>query len=163
MKKLLFLVTMALFMSPAAVADTATGIEAFKSKDFPKALKELVPASESGDPRAMHHLALMYAGGFGVEQDLSKALELYGEAAKKGHVLSQKEYGTALAIGEGTEQNVAEGLKWLFIAARAGHEDAQVYALRFSQYMNRTIVLTARREAVEWLSAFKKQQEAAQN
>ncbi len=158
MRKLFFLVIAALFITPVAVADTATGIEAFKTKKFAEAMKELTPAAKAGDPKAKYYLALMYGGGFGVEQNLATALELYGEAAKKGHVPSQKEYGTALAIGEGAEQNVAEGLKWLIIAAKTGDESAQIYAMRFSQYMNRTVVLTARLKAVEWLSAFKKTQ-----
>ena len=80
-----------------------------------------------------------------------------------GHVAAQKEYGTALAIGDGAEQDVAEGLKWLIIAARTGNQDAGVMALRFSQHMNRKIVLTARREAGEWISAFKKAQADVQN
>ena len=164
MRKLLFLVIAALFITPAAaVADTWAGIEAFKTKQFDVALKELTPEAEAGDRDAIYHLALMYGGGFGVEQDLAKALDLFGQAAKKGHVPAQKEYGTALAIGEGTEQDVAEGLKWLFIASKTGDESAGIYALRFSQYMNKIVVLTARRKAAEWITAFKKSEEAAPN
>ncbi|MDA0653369.1 MAG: tetratricopeptide repeat protein [Proteobacteria bacterium] len=163
MRKLYFLVITALFIAPAAVADTAAGIEAFKTKQFATAIKELTPAAEAGDTDALYHLAQMYSGGFGVRKNLTKALELYGKAANKGHVPSQKEYGTALAIGDGAEQDVSEGLKWLLIAARTGDHDAGVYALRFSQLMNRTVVLTARRNAHEWATAFKKTQEAAQD
>lgn len=163
MRKLCFLVITALFLAPAAVADTAAGIEAFKTKQFATAIKELTPEAEAGDPDALYHLAQMYSGGFGVEKNLTKALELYGKAANKGHVPAQKEYGTALAIGDGAEQDVSEGLKWLLIAARTGDQGAGVYALRFSRLMNRSVVLTARRNALEWATAFKKTQEAAQN
>ena len=163
MRKLYFLVIAALFMAPAAIADTGAGVEAFKTKQFATALKELIPESKAGDPEAMYHLALMYGGGFGVQKNLRKALKLYGRAAEMGHVPSQKEYGTALAIGDGAEQDVAEGLKWLIIAARTGNQDAGVFALRFSQLMNRKMVLTARREAAEWITAFNKMQAATQN
>jgi len=162
-RKLVFLVITALFIAPAAVADTAAGIEAFKTKEFATAIKELTPAAKAGDPEAMYHLAQIYSGGFGVEKNLVTALNLYKDAAEKGHVLSQKEYGTALAIGDGTEQNVTEGLKWLLIAARTGDQTAGVYALRFSRLMNRTVLLTARRKAMEWQTNFNKTQAAAKN
>ena len=163
MRKLFFLVIAALCMAPAAIADTPAGIEAFKSKKFAMAIKELTPPAEAGDPEALYYLAQIHGGGYGVEKNLTTALHLYEKAAKKGHVPSQKEYGTALAIGDGAEQNVTEGLKWLFIAARAGNQEAGVYALRFSQLMNRAVVLTARREAAEWTTAFKKSQSSGQN
>lgn len=155
--RFLVLTAFAAFLIPfSALADTEKGVEAFKSKNFDVALKELQPAVAAGDADAMYTLAQMYGLGFGVKKDLTKALELYGKAANLGHVAAQKEYGTALAIGDGAEQNVSEGLKWLFIAGKAGHEGAQQYAMRFSQYMNRTVVISARKAAVEWHSAFKK-------
>ena len=163
MRTIFFLVITALFIAPAAVAGTAAGVEAFETKQFATAIKELTPAAKAGDPNAIYYLALMYGGGFGVERNLATALELYGQAAEMGHVPAQKEYGTALAIGDGAEQDVAEGLKWLIIAARAGDQSAGVFALRFSQLMNRKVVLTARRKAGEWLTAFKKTQAAAKN
>ena len=163
MKKLVFLVMTALFIAPAAIAGTAAGIEAFSTKQFETALKELNPAAKAGDPEALYHLALMYSRGFGVPKNAQKALKLYGEAAELGHVAAQKEYGTALAIGDGADQNVEEGLKWLLIAARTGNQEAGVYAVRFSQLMSRPVVLTARRKAGQWLSAFKKAQAAQQN
>lgn len=163
MKKIVFLVIAALFITPAAVAGTAAGIEAFSTKQFDTALKELGPAAKAGDPEALYHLALMYSRGFGVKKDARKALDLYGQAAELGHVGAQKEYGTALAIGDGAEQNVEEGLKWLLIAARTGNQEAGVYAVRFSQLMNRSVVLTASRKAGQWLSAFKKAQNADRN
>ena len=163
MRKLFFLVITALFIAPAAVADTAAGVEAFETKQFATAIQELTPAAKAGDPKAIYHLALMYGGGYGVKKNLATALKLYGQAAEMGYVPAQKEYGTALAIGDGAEQDVAEGLKWLIIAARTGDQAAGVFAVRFSRLMNRKLVLTARRRAGEWLSAFKKSQAAAQN
>lgn len=158
MRKLIFPVIAALLTANVALADTATGIEAFDTKQFAKALKELMPAAKAKDPEAMYYLALMYASGFGVKKDLAKARKLYGEAAEMGNEAAQKEYGTALAIGDGGPQDVAEGLKWLLIAARTGNQDAGVMALRFSELMNRRMVLTARKRAGEWISAFKNAQ-----
>ena len=163
MRKLVALALTALLIAPAALADTFAGVEAFNTKQFEKALRELTPAAEAGDPEALYHLALMYSGGFGVPKNPEKALKLYGKAANLGHVSAQKEYGTALAIGDGAEQDVEEGLKWLFIAARTGDQDAGVYALRFSQLMNRKIVLNARRKASQWLTAFRKNHDTMEN
>jgi hypothetical protein len=52
-RKLLFLVIAALFLAPAAIADTGIGVEAFQTKKFAKALKELTPAAKAGDPEAL--------------------------------------------------------------------------------------------------------------
>jgi len=158
LKKLIFLIVTALFAAPGAIAGTAAGVDAFNNNEFATAISELAPAADAGDTEAMYYLAQIYAGGFGVEKNPVKALELYGRAAKKGHVQAQREYGTALAIGDGAEQDVSEGLKWLFIAAKTGDQSAGVYALRFSQLMNRTVVLKARRKASEWITAFQKTQ-----
>ena len=162
MKKLILAAIAALFGASLALADAETGIDAFNSKEFDAALAELQPAAETGDLDAMYYLGQMYASGFGVEKDLAKALRYYRTAAESGHVASQKEYGTALALGEGVEQNVAEGLKWLLIAARTGDESAKEYAARFSRFMSRTVVLTARRQATEWYDAFEKKNAEAQ-
>jgi TPR repeat protein len=149
-KKLLIAALAAACLSSGAFADTQEGVDAFSIKQFDEALKQFEPAAKAGDAKALYYLGLMYSGGFGVEKDLKKALEYYGESAKKGNVLAQKEYGTALAIGEGTEQNVEEGLNWLFIAARAGHQGARATATRFAKYMRNTVIIAARREAIEW-------------
>jgi len=47
LRKLIFLTITALLISPAAVADTGTGVKAFKTKHFAKALKELTPAAKA--------------------------------------------------------------------------------------------------------------------
>jgi hypothetical protein len=155
-KKFVIAAIAALFTSSLALADAQTGIDAFNSRNFDAALKELQPAAESGSLEAMYYLGQMHAAGFGVQKDLAKALSYYRTAAEKGHVPSQKEYGTALALGEGIKQDVGEGLKWLLIAAKTGDKSSQEYAARFSRYMSRTVVLTARKEATEWHHEFNK-------
>ena len=154
MKKVVIAVIAAMFLSSGALADMQAGIDAFTIKKFDVSLKEFTKAAETGDPQAYYYLGLTYSGGFGVKRDLTKALEYFGKAARMGHVLAQKEYGTALAIGDGTEQDVDEGLKWLFIAARAGHEGARATATRFAKYMRNSVIIKARREAIEWQKAF---------
>ena len=89
MRKLIVLAITALLISPAAVADTGTGVKAFKTKHFAKALKELTPAAKVGDPDPQFHLALMYSGGFGVRKNPAKALDLYRQAAELVHVPAQ--------------------------------------------------------------------------
>ena len=162
MKKVVIAVIAAACLSSGALADMQAGIDAFTIKKFDVALKEFTETAKTGDPQALYYLGLIYSGGFGVKQDLAKALEYFGQAARKGHVLAQKEYGTALAIGDGTEQNVEEGLKWLFIAARAGHEGARETATRFAKYMRNSVIIAARREAIEWKREFDKKNEGSQ-
>jgi len=54
LRKLIVLTITALLISPAAVADTGTGVKAFKTKHFAKALKELTPAAKAGDADAIN-------------------------------------------------------------------------------------------------------------
>lgn len=154
MKRLVIAAIAAACLSTGAFADTQEGVDAFSIKQFDVALKHFEPAAKEGDAKALYYLGLMYSGGFGVEKDLKKAVAYYGEAAKKGNILAQTEYGTALAIGDGTEQNVQEGLKWLFVAAKSGHEAARATATRFSKYMQNSMIIAARREAIEWQKDF---------
>lgn len=154
MKKFVIAALAAACLSSGAFADTQEGVDAFSIKKFDEALKQFEPAAKEGDPKALYYLGLMYSGGFGVEKDMKKALEYYGEAAAKGNILAQTEYGTAIAIGDGTQQNVEEGLKWLFVAAKAGHEGARATATRFSKYMRNSVIIEARRKAIEWQKAY---------
>ena len=136
--------------SGGAAADTPAGVRAFQHGDFKRALEELSPEAEKGDPVALYALGRMHSAGLGVDKDTKQAAALFKRAAEAGYPAAQNEYGAALALGEGVEQNLDEALKWLLIAARAGNESAQEYAQRLGKYMPRSSVGEIRRQAIEW-------------
>lgn len=85
--RILISAALAVLLVPfTALADTEAGVDAFVSKNFDVALKELMPAATAGDSQALFVLGQMYSFGYGVKKDVKKALELYGKAALLGHV-----------------------------------------------------------------------------
>jgi uncharacterized protein len=56
--------------------------------DHEAAFKLLASAAEAGAPRAMFHLARMYAEGFAVAQDAVRAKALFEAASDKGEFLA---------------------------------------------------------------------------
>lgn len=76
----------------STVAQTVAGsylLEGDKvAPDHPTAFKFLSQAAEAGAPRAMFHLARMYAEGLAVESDQDQAQALFEAASDKGEFLA---------------------------------------------------------------------------
>lgn len=159
MKSIALSTLLILALAGAAVADTAAGIDAFKSTNYATALKELAEPAREGDPEALYVLARMHGAGLGVDKDLDQAADFYRRAAQANHVAAQYEYGNLLVLGEGVEQDLPEALKWMYIAAQQGHEGAKDSAGRFAKFMRRRQVLEARIAASAWQRARRKETE----
>ncbi len=120
--------TAALLASPLA-ADVKTGVEAWSSGDFDRAVTEWRSPAQAGDADALFNLAQAYRLGRGVTADISRARELYAEAAQKGHVKAADNYG--LLLFQQGEQNVAMPL----IVAAAGRGDPRAqYVLGLAHF-----------------------------
>ena len=76
----------------STVAQTVAGsylLEGDKvAADHPKAFEFLSQAAQAGAPRAMFHLARMYADGLAVETNRDKAQALFVAASDKGEFLA---------------------------------------------------------------------------
>lgn len=82
--------------------------------------------AEKGDAEEQYNLAVIYATGFGVEQDYKSAVWWYEQAVKKKHALAQFRLGMLYIIGLGTESSVIKGGSLIQDAARNGVSLARI-------------------------------------
>lgn len=64
--------------------ETQKGVDAFRAKDYPKALVILSENAEKGDATAQSFLGHMYKSGIGTNPDYTKAARLFFAATKQG-------------------------------------------------------------------------------
>lgn len=83
------------------------------------------PVAESGEPIAQRILGLMYAGGFGTEQNYPEAIKWLRLAADQGDGDAQFLLGDLYREGKGTRRDYAEAVKWFRLAAGQGVAEAQ--------------------------------------
>lgn len=83
-------------LSPAALADTKAGVDAWTRGDYTAAVKEWQDSAARGDADAQFNLGQAYKLGRGVNQDLAKAEDYFGKAATAGHMQASDNYGLLL-------------------------------------------------------------------
>jgi hypothetical protein len=101
-------------------ASFASGVAAFETRDFAKALRFLSPLADQGEAEAQHRCAIMWQNGLGIVANAQKAAELMRAAAEQGHALAQHGLGFMYMEGECVEQNGEEAVKWFKKAADQG-------------------------------------------
>lgn len=139
MIKLLFrltLVTVFFAASMEVQAGLQEGIDAYKSKNYPAALKEFVPLAENRDPVALFYVALMYENGEGLPQDYPQAMMLYRWAADKGYAPAQCNLGVMYETEAGSDRNYKDAAFWYLKAAEQGNAPAQ-FNLGLMYYIGR--------------------------
>jgi len=117
---------LAMAMPCAARADLKTGIAAFMAGDRVAAWHDLLPLARKGDPVAQNYVAIMYAHGFGTDQDMTEAVYWYEQSAKQGYTDAQFNLGF-LRFQNG---NYAGAAPLLAEAAASGVGMAQYYLAR---------------------------------
>ena len=101
------------------------GVEYYKNKNYPEAVKWFRKAAEQGDAKAQCMLGVCYDNGQGVSQDYAEAVKWYRKAAEQGDAMAQYNLGVCYYNGQGVSQNYAEAVKWLRKAAAQGHAGAK--------------------------------------
>lgn len=96
------------------------GIDAYKAKNYPVALKNFQPLAESGNAEAQLYLGLMYNNGEGVPVDFQQAFTWCSKAAEQGDTNAQYNLGVMYAEGVIVPQDWVQALKWLDLAALRG-------------------------------------------
>lgn len=104
------------------------GQEAYKQKNYAKALKEFRGAAARKNAAAEYMLGMMYAKGEGVKADDKQASEWLRKGAEHGNADAQLNYGLLHLQGRGVPQSNEEAVKWYRKASAQGQEVAQ-YAL----------------------------------
>ena len=123
--------------------------EAYKAKDYAKALKYYQYAAEKNDNHAQFRLGYMYDMGYGVTQNYAEAVKWYLKAANQGNVSAQYNIGIMYEKGYGVKQDCSEANKWYQKAAEQGNTSAQ-YSLGVNYYFGKGITQNYT-EAFNWL------------
>jgi uncharacterized protein len=100
----------------AAFGDTATGMHAFRNKDYSTAFREWKSAAESGQAEAQFDLALLYAQGLGTQRDLTEAVHWYRKAAEQGNAQAEFALGQMYSRGWGAPRDTADAMRWMQMA-----------------------------------------------
>jgi TPR repeat protein len=104
-------------------ADTASGMEAFRNKDYQAAFKEWKAAADAGKAEAQFDLGVLYAQGKGVRRDLTEAAFWYRRAAEQGNAAAAFALGQMYARGWGAPSNEVEAMRWFQMAAGGAETD----------------------------------------
>ena len=89
-------------------------------------MKWIRKTADNGDTTAQYALAICYAEGHGVKQDVSEVVKWLRKAAEQGFVDAQFKLAQGYATGElGLPTDYTESAKWLELAAKQGHVEAQ--------------------------------------
>jgi hypothetical protein len=109
----------AVSLSHAAMADFAAGERAYSLGQFSKAIEELRPLVERGDPKAQMMTGLMYLQGNGYPQSAEKAAVWLYKAATKGDHSAQLVLGSQLLYGQGIPRDLPAAFMWLTLAGQS--------------------------------------------
>lgn len=120
---LLVCTSLALTM-PSAHAGFDEAAAAFAAGDYAKALQEIRPQAEKGDPRSQYGMGVLYENGFGVTKDLKRAAAWYLKSARQGNPDAQYNLGAMYEHGVGMPVNYPEAARWYRPAAEQGDIDA---------------------------------------
>lgn len=88
-------------------------------------IASLLITTKQGNADSQCELALLYAYGNGVPQDIAKAVELFQKSAEQGHAEAQFHLGACYRSGEGVVRDYVQAEKWWRAAALQGHVHAQ--------------------------------------
>ena len=97
-----------------------SGIAAYESKQFSRAVGLLGPLAEAGDPQAQYRIAIMAQNGLGMRRNPALAYRFMQAAATAGLGLAQHGLGCMYLEGEGTAPDPAQAAAWFRQAADQG-------------------------------------------
>lgn len=106
-------------------ADYATGLDAYASADYDRAISEWSVPELAEHPQTLFALGVMHMRGLGVERDRSRAVAYYRASAELGFASAQFNLGLAYYGGKGVERDPGQSLFWWRQAAERGHAVAQ--------------------------------------
>ena len=107
---------MLLSIASPAWGDTAAGTQAFKNKDYERALREWKAAADAGQAEAQFDLGVLYAKGLGVKRDVPAAVGWYRKAADQGNAEAQFALGQMYSRGWGVPRDEIDAMRWFQMA-----------------------------------------------
>ena len=112
-------------MDEADEIDYASGIQAFESKHFSRAIQLLSPLAIKGIADAQHRCAIMFQNGLGVAANPEAAYQWMSAAAEQGHAVAQHGLGFMYMEGDCAEKNGELAVHWFTKAAHQGLAGSQ--------------------------------------
>ena len=86
--------------------------EAYKTKDYSKAMKWYLKAAGKGNAHAQCQIGNMYNSAQGVTADYSTALKWFLKSANQGNTEAQRHIGDLYLAGRGVNHNYSTALQW---------------------------------------------------
>lgn len=125
-------------VAPGAIAgpDKSPGMTPEKAETI---LSRVRPKADKGRANAQYNLGVIYANGYGVDQDWSKARKWYQKAADQHQAKAEQNLGIMYAKGQGVAVDKSQAVRWFGRAARDGQLAAQ----------NNLAVMYARGEGID--------------
>ena len=117
----------------------ASGIAAFESKQFSRALQLLTPHAEIGNSDAQHRLAIMYQNGLGQVRNEASAYRWMKCAADQDHSLALHALGYMYLDGDCTKQDDQKAVACFKKAVNLGLEGSML-ALAQMYHQGRGVV-----------------------
>ena len=109
-----------------ALADFASGLDAFDRGDYAQALSQFKPLASAGNARAEYRLGVCYAKGLGVARDFGRAAQWLRKAADQGYARAENDLGILYDQGRGVAADPAQAAQWFGKAAARGNGAAQL-------------------------------------
>ncbi len=125
MKKIIAATILALGLHASAQAGFTEGANAYNARNYPLALKEIVPLAKAGNADAQHLMGLMYYMGRGVPRDYKQAFAWHHKAAMQGKADAEYVVGAMYYTGNSVPQDQKQAVAWFRKAAEQGHAEAQ--------------------------------------
>ncbi len=135
---------------PASAGAFEDGFAAYRSEDYPTALRLWMPLARQGDAGAQFNLGIMYANGRGVPQNDAEAVKWYRLAADQGDAGAQSNLGIMYANGRGVPQNYVLAYMWSNLASAGGNAYGGKNRDEVAAKMTPAQIAEAQRLAAEW-------------
>ncbi len=110
---------------PASAGQVDAIKAVYQNKEYPAALRQLLPLAEAGDPEAQYITGFMFGHGQGTAADQSKALAWFHTAADQDYADAQFAIGLMYDDGRGVRQDYQNAMSWYLKAAEQGLARAQ--------------------------------------
>ena len=130
-------------------------VKAYKSQDYPTAVRIWRSYAAKGDVEAQYLLGVAYHKGHGVNKSLNQTLAWFRKAAQGGHSTAMFNLGAAYWKGIGVRQNLGRAVDWWKKSADKGEASAQ-YNLA-SCYLSGKGIEHDLRKAYYWINLATKQ------
>ena len=104
------LFSVAMTVSGFAQGSVQDGMDAFKAKEYQKALKIFQPLAENNDPTSQYFMGIIYEYGYDVKKSYKTAAQWYEKAADQGDEDAQANLAELYQNGKGVKKDMNKAI-----------------------------------------------------